>query len=95
MNINYRNFNGTTRFVDGDVPYISARNLEATGIVKNAFSTRIGGVSTGIYESMNLTFTREDNPGYSNYETDVFIIESVGKVFPVFFFHIKHLYIPL
>lgn len=62
MNINYRNFNGTTRFVDGDVPYITARNLEATGIVKNAFSTRIGGVSTGIYESMNLTFTREDNP---------------------------------
>lgn len=31
-------------------------------------------------------FTREDNPSYSNYENDVYIIESVGKVFPVFFF---------
>ncbi len=31
-------------------------------------------------------FTREDNPGFSSYENDVFIIESVGKVFPVFFF---------
>ncbi len=31
-------------------------------------------------------FTREDTPGYSTYESDVYIIESVGKVFPVFFF---------
>ena len=31
-------------------------------------------------------FTRDDNPGYSSYESDVYIIESVGKVFPVFFF---------
>ena len=62
MNINYNNFSRTTKFNDGDIPYITARNLEATGIVSHAFSTRIGGVSTGIYSSMNLTFTREDNP---------------------------------
>ena len=31
-------------------------------------------------------FTRDDNPGYSSYENDVYIVESVGKVFPVFFF---------
>ncbi|MBE6900590.1 MAG: FtsX-like permease family protein [Ruminococcaceae bacterium] len=31
-------------------------------------------------------FTRDDNPGYSSYESDVYIIESVGKVFPIFFF---------
>ena len=30
-------------------------------------------------------FTRDDNPGYSNYESDVYIIENVGKVFPIFF----------
>ncbi|MBQ7123948.1 MAG: FtsX-like permease family protein [Oscillospiraceae bacterium] len=40
----------------------------------------------GIKSPVWYIFTREDNPGYSNYETDVFIIESVGKVFPVFFF---------
>ena len=31
-------------------------------------------------------FTRDDNPGYSSYENDIYIIESVGKVFPIFFF---------
>ena len=30
------------------------------GIV-HGFSTRLGGVSQGIYESMNLSFTRGDN----------------------------------
>ena len=31
-------------------------------------------------------FSRDDNPGYSSYESDVAIIDSVGKVFPIFFF---------
>lgn len=31
-------------------------------------------------------FDRNDNPGYSSYESDVAIIDSVGKVFPIFFF---------
>lgn len=31
-------------------------------------------------------FDRNDNPGYSTYETSVYIVENVGKVFPVFFF---------
>ncbi len=34
--------------------------LAKTGLVKHGFSTRFGGVSTGIYESMNLSFTRGD-----------------------------------
>ena len=29
-------------------------------VVHHGFSTRMGGVSTGIYESMNLSFTRGD-----------------------------------
>ena len=40
----------------GDVPYITFPLLEQTGIVKHGFSTRLGGVSSGIYESMNLDF---------------------------------------
>ena len=44
------------------VPWIEFPNLTATGIVKNAFSTRIGGVSQGIFSSMNLSFKREDDP---------------------------------
>ena len=31
-------------------------------------------------------FTRDDNPGYSTFENDAYRIESVCKIFPVFFF---------
>ena len=31
-------------------------------------------------------FTREDNPGFSTFENDANRVESIGKVFPVFFF---------
>ena len=41
---------------EGKVPYITFPLLDDLGIVKHCFSTRLGGVSTGIYESMNLDF---------------------------------------
>lgn len=44
----------------GEVLYLSYPLLEETGIVKHGFSTRIGGVSEGIFESMNLSFSRGD-----------------------------------
>lgn len=44
----------------GDVLYLSYPLLEKTGIVKHGFSTRLGGVSEGIYASMNLSFSRGD-----------------------------------
>lgn len=34
--------------------------LEQTGMVKHCFTTRQGGVSEGIFESLNLSFTRGD-----------------------------------
>lgn len=36
--------------------------LERTGIVEHCFTTRIGGVSEGIFSSMNLSFSRGDKP---------------------------------
>ena len=45
----------------GEVLYLSYPILEKTGFVKHGFSTRIGGVSEGIYSSMNLSFTRGDD----------------------------------
>ncbi len=45
----------------GEVLYLSYPILEKTGIVKHGFSTRIGGVSEGIYSSMNLSFSRGDD----------------------------------
>lgn len=46
----------------GDVAYLRFPNLKETGIVNHGFSTRLGGVSTGIFESMNLGFNRGDDP---------------------------------
>lgn len=44
-----------------EVLYLSYPLLENTGIVKHGFSTRVGGVSEGIWESMNLSFFRGDD----------------------------------
>ena len=43
-----------------EVPYITFKRLNEISWIKNAFSTRIGGVSEGIYKSMNLSFTLND-----------------------------------
>ena len=43
-----------------DLQVLCSPLLEKTGLVRHGFSTRFGGVSTGIYESMNLSFTRGD-----------------------------------
>ncbi len=44
----------------GEVEYLTFPLLEQTGLVKHLFTTRIGGVSKGIYSSMNLSYTRGD-----------------------------------
>lgn len=45
----------------GEFPYLSYPLLEQTGIVKHCFTTRLGGVSEGIFASLNLSFTRGDD----------------------------------
>lgn len=42
------------------VPLLSYPLLSETGMVKHCFTTRMGGVSKGIFSSMNLSFTRGD-----------------------------------
>lgn len=44
----------------GEVVYLTYPALEETGVVRHGFSTRLGGVSQGIYASMNLSFSRGD-----------------------------------
>ena len=46
----------------GDIPYLCFPVLDNTGLVKSLFSTRDGGVSSGCWRSMNLSFTRGDDP---------------------------------
>jgi len=57
-----RNVPETTRIItEKNIPRISYFSLEKYPWLINAFSTREGGVSTGKYSSMNLTFTRGDD----------------------------------
>ncbi|MGN1181105.1 MAG: peptidoglycan editing factor PgeF [Suilimivivens sp.] len=44
----------------GEVEYLSFPGLEQTGLVNHLFSTRKGGVSEGIFSTMNLSYTRGD-----------------------------------
>lgn len=44
------------------VIYLGFQALEETGLVTHGFTTRWGGVSRGIFSSMNLSFTRGDDP---------------------------------
>lgn len=44
----------------GELVYLTFPVLEETGAVNHLFSTRMGGVSEGIYSSMNLSYTRGD-----------------------------------
>lgn len=43
------------------LPLLHFENLEQTGIVKHCFTTRMGGVSEGIFSSLNVSFTRGDD----------------------------------
>ncbi|MDD5936467.1 MAG: peptidoglycan editing factor PgeF [Clostridiales bacterium] len=60
-----------------DTPYISFPILEQFDFVKHGFSTRLGGISEGIFESMNLGFNRGDSyeTVYENYRR---ICEAMG-----------------
>ena len=45
-----------------NVPHLKFAKFEETGVVYHGISTRLGGVSEGIYASMNLSYTRGDIP---------------------------------
>ncbi len=44
----------------GELEYLTFPLLEETGMVRHLFTTRLGGVSQGIYGTMNLSYTRGD-----------------------------------
>ena len=46
----------------GDLEYLVFPKLEETGVVEHLFTTRTGGISSGIYSTMNLSFSRGDDP---------------------------------
>lgn len=56
FNSNVMNINNTD-----STPYLTYKKLEDIDFIKHGFSTRLGGVSKGIFSSMNLAFNRGDN----------------------------------
>lgn len=63
LGLNYKNGQHifSERGLEG-TPFLEFRLLSETGIVRHGFSTRLGGVSSGYYSSLNLSFDRGDNP---------------------------------
>lgn len=45
-----------------DIPYLTYNSLSEIDFINHAFSTRLGGVSTDEFTSMNLAFNRGDSP---------------------------------
>ena len=60
LGFRYKNQEHIFEEKEGTTPVLTYPLLEQTGIVKHCFSTRLGGVSTGCYGSMNLGFHRGD-----------------------------------
>ena len=54
MNITEHNKNGLV--------YLTADDIDAAGGAVHGFSTRLGGVSEGIFASLNLSMNRGDDP---------------------------------
>ena len=47
--------------INNDVPYLTYKELEDISFINHAFSTKLGGISTGEFTSMNLAFNRGDD----------------------------------
>ncbi|MBQ9063955.1 MAG: peptidoglycan editing factor PgeF [Blautia sp.] len=58
----YENRQGMKVNRTNGVTWLSFPALDKAGFIRHGFSTRLGGVSEGCYESMNLSFTRGDDP---------------------------------
>ncbi len=61
LGLNYKNQEPIFREVEGETPYLEFHLLADAGVVRHAFSTRLGGISKGCFSSLNLSFTRGDD----------------------------------
>ncbi len=47
--------------INNEVPFLTYKEMEKIPFINHAFSTRLGGVSTGEFSTMNLALNRGDN----------------------------------
>lgn len=73
----FQNSNKAILNVEKTTPFIAFPVLSDISYINHGFSTRLGGVSKGIFESMNLGYNRgdSDNNVYTNYQR---ICDSMG-----------------
>lgn len=57
----FKSSNTDINFVDG-VGFLTFPSLSQLNFINHAFSTRVGGISSGEFKSMNLNYKRGDNP---------------------------------
>lgn len=50
--------------IQNGVPYLASESLDTAGGIAHGFSTRKGGVSTGMWDSLNLGVSRGDDPDH-------------------------------
>lgn len=68
--------------INQGVPYLVSERLEAAGGIAHGFSTRQGGVSGGMWSSLNLGVSRGDNPDHvrENYRRFLSAVGARGDV---------------
>lgn len=71
------------QYADTNIEYLTFPSLENTGLVEHLFSTRTGGVSKGIFATMNLSLSRGDS------ENDV--LENYKRMGKVLGCDVKHM----
>ena len=59
MHFKKSNDNQSTILHEGSVPYLTFKKLDQAG-VRHGFSTRMGGVSEGMFSALNLSYNRGD-----------------------------------
>ncbi len=62
----------------GDLAYYTFPSFDDIPFVRHAFSTRLGGVSEGVFASMNLSFGRGDEPARVRENFDRFCSGALG-----------------
>lgn len=68
--------------IQNGVTFLAAESIEAAGRVAHGFSTRLGGVSQGMWDSLNLGVSRGDDPDHvrENYRRFLTAIGADGQV---------------
>ena len=67
------------KIIENELPVIQYDLFSKLDFVEHGFTTRLGGVSEGIFSTMNLSFTRGDNPEHVMRNYDLRLTETKQK----------------